>query len=171
MGAEVRSHFHWEDMENEKASSLDGLLKENKRARRNGRTLPIAFVLMLAIFGLDYVLHPGARRSQQSMEQELKALPLPPDSRDNGFTSGFQPAKGRASRTITAGEHPKEFCGFYRPVMAAAGWQLTQDQCYAGDAGHVLLEFHKVTVTCRIQFLSQDVFGMTKYAIVSTWPQ
>ncbi len=49
----------------------------------------VLFLALLGIFGLDYLLHPGARRTQREMERELKSWPLPPDTTEQGFTSGF----------------------------------------------------------------------------------
>ncbi|MGB7987300.1 MAG: hypothetical protein WCF54_19215 [Terracidiphilus sp.] len=40
----------------------------------------MAFALGLCIMGADYYLHPEAGRFQSQVVQELKSLPLPPNS-------------------------------------------------------------------------------------------
>jgi hypothetical protein len=145
-------------------------LRKQSQPDGNARTFLVVF-LVAAIFGLSYLWSPGARNAQGRMERELKALPLPPDTTDVEFTSGYQPSKGRASRVVISGRSPGELCHFFSALMINAGWQQVQETCYAGEVGHTLVSFNKGSVFCRVQYLDQDIFGKTKYAIVSTWPR
>jgi hypothetical protein len=126
-------------------------------------------VIVFAVIGLSYLFNPEARTTQRSVEQELRGLPLPPDTTDQGFSAGYQPSHGRASRTVVSAQSAREMCGFFSSLMVQDGWRAVERACYPGDPGRVLLSFRKGRVTCRIEYLSADVFGMKRYAIVSTW--
>jgi hypothetical protein len=128
-------------------------------------------IIALGIFGVSYVLNPAARKTQQRMEQELKSLPLPPNTKEQEFNSGYQPTKGRASRTFVSTQSVKGTCAFFSPMMSVKGWQKVQEACYPAEAGHTLLSFRKGEVTCQIQYLGEDISGMMKYVVVSTWPR
>jgi hypothetical protein len=98
----------------------------------------------------------------------LKALSLPPLTTETDFTSGYQPSKGMAKRTIITSISAKDICSFYRPVMADLGWQLVKEECYPSSEGHTLISFHKGMVTCAINSGREDISGQ-KYVIVSFW--
>jgi len=121
----------------------EALEKEDRR-KRNQRIGVVLLFVMLAFFGLDYACHPEARRFQNAMVKELKGLPLPPDTREEDFSSAFQAEKGIATRTIDTGKTAKELCAFYGALFDTSGWQTTQDKCYqSAEAGHVLIEFRR----------------------------
>jgi hypothetical protein len=131
-----------------------------------------ATVLFLGLggMGLDYLVHPEARRFQSQVVQDLRTLPVPSGTTELDFSSGYQPSKGMAERTIALGIPVKDICSFYRPIMEDSGWQIVKEECYPSSEGHALIVFRKGKVTCKIDVGHQDI-SVTKYVIVSTWPR
>jgi hypothetical protein len=151
------------------AELKEALETEDRRARKRRLALAL-LILTVALFGLDYAFHPQAARVQDEMVQELKTLPLPPNSTEQDLSSGFQPGTGgRASRTILTGSHAKEVCAFYSSLLSVSGWRLAQEMCYPSVEPHVLIEFRKGHEYRNITYLGDDILGRTKYAIVAGW--
>ncbi|MGA2672106.1 MAG: hypothetical protein ABSE99_02655 [Terracidiphilus sp.] len=149
-------------MSKEKSGSLRNLRfpsiqLEKMRERFPWRVGAIALLAGFGIMGLDYLIHPQAARFQNQVVQELRSLPLPSDATEQGFTSGYQPEKGRASRTIAFGRSAKDLCAFYSDIMTESGWQLVQEECYPSSAGHALIVFRRGQVTFKIVSGKQDI--------------
>jgi hypothetical protein len=131
----------------------------------------VLLLIMLAVFGLSYVFQPAARKAQKQMEEELKSLPLPPGTTEQSFSAGYQPLKGRASRTIFSVASAKDVCGFFSQTMTARGWRLLEQSCFIGDWGHVMMRFRKGQFTFELVYVHEDsATGMSTYLIASTWP-
>ncbi|MGA9128556.1 MAG: hypothetical protein WB425_10480 [Terracidiphilus sp.] len=150
---------------------IDSLFMQFNQAcyKHHWRYGAIALLFGLGIMGADYQLHPEAGQFQRQVVQNLRSLPLPPLTNESDFTSGYQPSKGMATRTIITGISAKDICSFYRPVMIDLGWQVVKEECYPSSEGHTLISFHKGMVTCAIHMGKEDNLSGTKYAIISTW--
>jgi hypothetical protein len=134
---------------------------------------PLAGAVVLlggfGIMGLDYFMHPEARELQDRVVQELKSLPLPPGSIEEHFSSGFQPSKGSAERTIVSGLPEKETCAFYQPIMAETGWRLVKNECYPAQEGHTLIEFRKGVKIWKIDSGKESSSGGKELILVTIW--
>ena len=145
------------------------------------RTGVIVFVLGFVFLGLDYLIHPEAGKFQDQIVQELKSMPLPPNTAETHFESGYQPSKGRAVRTFASSPGIGHVCSFYRSIMINAGWQLVGEDCEydVEDPKQTLLEFRKGQVTWRIGTAisnsgnsgdaEQKYNGMQKFNMELTW--
>jgi hypothetical protein len=125
-------------------------------------------LLGLSIMGLDYVRHPEAGKLQSQVVQELRSLPLPSNAADRDFSSGYQPEKGMASRTISFSGPVKNLCAFYSDTMPTLGWKLVKEECYPSPKGHALIAFQKGIVFCIIYSGHEDLF-LKEYEITSSW--
>lgn len=132
----------------------------------------MVFILVaLGIFLLlNDLLPTPSRRFQDHVAQELRALPVPPGSIEKHFSSGFQPGKGMAERTIVSRLSEKQLCAFYRLMMAKSGWQLVHEGCYSSYEFHNVMEYQKGPVDFRIGTTDQYGTNMNhEYALFSSW--
>ncbi len=147
----------------------EALDREGRRLRSQ-RLVVVLAALMVALFILGYVFDRESRSRQEAVVKELKTLPLPANVADEDFSSGYQPwSRGRASRTILAGIHPKELCDFYASLLISSGWLQTDEKCYPGDRGHVLIALRKGHQVFELVYLGGDVMGRTKYVMSEGW--
>ena len=131
----------------------------------------LLFSVMLVIFGLSYVFHPEARRNQKQMVEELKALPLPPGTSEQSFSSGYQPSKGSALRTILSAASAQDLCGFFLQTLTSKGWHLVEQSCFSGEWGHAMMVLRKGMFTCKLVYVRQNgSTGMFTYELLATWP-
>ena len=149
-------------------SEMDASALEDHQIR-NWKAFLILLALVLIIFALDYVVHPAARKVQHDMVAELKNLPLPRGATEGGFSSGFQPAKGRAEKQFTFVGHIDQLCNFFETAMSRNGWQTEESCATTPDERRIIIGFRKGDVRTRIYFPTQGVDG-DLYAAVATWP-
>jgi len=112
----------------------------------------IAVVLGFGVLGSDYLLHPEAGRFQREVIQDLRSLPLPPDSTEMDFVSWYQPSKGSAMRSFSSQSYVTAICSFYRRIMVSSGWELVTQDCFpTTDTRQPLVEFRKGQITWTIR--------------------
>jgi hypothetical protein len=128
-------------------------------------------LIVVGYFGFISILsYPGSRRLQNQTVEELRFLPVPPDSTEKDFSSGFQPGKGGAKRIIVSRLSEKDLCAFYRPIMANSGWRLVKENCYPSSEFHILMEYRKGQVSWRVSTTGK-YYAERKYDynLVSAW--
>jgi len=127
-------------------------------------------VVIVGVHYFSYLWHPESQRFQDQVIKELRSLPVPPDSTERDFSSGFQPHVGMAERKIFSRLSEKDLCAFYRPIMANFGWRLVQENCYPSSEFHILIEYQKGQVNWRIgttgKYYAEKKYD---YDLVSTW--
>jgi hypothetical protein len=140
------------------------ILVENHRLLQGLLALLVGF----SIIGVDYLLHPEAGRFQHQVELELRSLPLPPFSSDKDFTSGYQPGKGMASRTIASELPASDLCYFYTLALQEQGWQVEHRYDEPSSDGSNLAVFRRGEVTIRLSF-GRDDWSPRRYTLSAFW--
>jgi hypothetical protein len=125
--------------------------------------------LVLGMGVVDYLSHSGTKATQETIKRELLALPLPRDTTQENFVSGYQPSKGSAARTVASGQSEREMCDFYAPILLQAGWKKTRDACYPASEPRVLASYARDNITFDIFFLRNNVSGNREYILQSHW--
>jgi hypothetical protein len=135
---------------------------------------------MLALMGLDYLFSwSGAVRKQRVAEATLNAIQLPAESAQGSFQAANKTHSGYAAKSFASAASPQSVCEFFSSELSADGWVGLRNDCNTAaqnveqfsdtSGGHMLLEFSKQGIICRVSYNGYAGQGKKKYTVLSEW--